>query len=201
MTILFTIISFLFNKICIIIFQIFLIIAYIFQYSYLNFYIFKKYSSDIRLSLGIIFEFLPCIVMGVILRHLNISSKLKPFKGLTIIYIGIILFLSLKFDIFVRIKGFFYPGVLFNIGGNCIFILFSLLSLQNNKLIFLLKIITKFTGGIYYIHMLCVDILKSNFFIKNTTFLGSTAIYIICYIICYLGNKLTYNTQIKFIFN
>jgi len=202
LTILFTIFSFLFNKSCIFIFQILLIVAYIFQYSYLNIYIFKRNSNNIKYSLGLISEFLPCALMGVILRHLDIIAKLKQFKSLTIIYIGIILFLSLKFDIFAEIKGYFYPGVLYNVGGNCIFILFSLLSFQNKVLIFLLKIITKFTGGIYYIHLLCFDILKRKFiFIKNTTFYGSTSIYIICYIICHFGNKLTYKTKFKFLFN
>ena len=183
LTIIFTLISFLFNKSCIFIFQVLLIVAYIFQYSYLNLYIFKRNSYNIKYSLGLIFEFLPCVVMGVILRHLDISVKLKQFKSLTIIYIGIILFVSLKFDIFANIKGYFYPGVLYNIGGNCIFILFSLLSFQNKVLIFLLKIITKFTGGIYYIHLLCFDILKRKFFfIKHTTFRGSITIYLICFI-------------------
>lgn len=202
LTILFTIISILFKKSFIFIFQILLIIAYIFQYSYLNLYTFKKYSNNIALSLGHIFEFLPFAVMGIILRHLDINAKIKQFKCLTIIYSGIILFLILKYDIFVRIKGYFYPGVLYNIGGNCIFILFSLLSFQNKKLIFLLKIITKYTGGIYYIHPICFRILKLKFlFIKNTTLHGSAAIYIISYITCYFGDKLSYKTKFKFLFN
>jgi hypothetical protein len=41
------------------------------------------------------------------------------------------------FIVFVSIKGFWYPGILKNIGGICLFILFSLLSFQNNKIIFL----------------------------------------------------------------
>jgi hypothetical protein len=107
LTLLFTIISFLFNIRFVFISQILLIIAYIFQYSYLNIYIFNKYSKDIKVPLGNFFELLPFAVMGVILRHLDINSLLRQFKGLSIIYIGIILFLILKFDIFVRIAGFF----------------------------------------------------------------------------------------------
>jgi len=144
LTILLTSISFLFNKSFIYIFQMLLIVAYIFQYSYLNLYIFKGYSYNIKYSLGNIFELLPFAIMGITLHHLDIIKKLKQFKCLTIIYIGIIIFLILKYDIFVRIKGFFYPGVLLNIGGNCIFILFSLLSFQNKKLLFLLSL--------YYLH-------------------------------------------------
>jgi len=202
LTLLFTIISLLFNKSFTLIFQMLLIISYISQYSYLNSNIFEEYSNIIRFSLGHISEFLPFAVMGVTLRHLDIITKLKKFKSLTIIYIAIIFILILKFDIFAGIKGYFYPGVIYNIGGNCIFILFSLFSFQNEKLISLLKNITKFTGGIYYIHLTCYSILERKFlFIKDNTFHGSITIYIISYIFCYIGNILTFNTKFKFLFN
>ena len=157
-----------------------LIVAYIFQYSYLNIYIFEEYSNIIKFSLGHISEILPFAVIGITLPHLDITAKLKKFKALTITYIGIIFYLILKFDIFAEIKGYFYPGVIYNIGANCIFILFSLLSFQNKKFISILKIITKFTGGIYYIHMVCYVILERKIkFIKDNTFHGSITIYII----------------------
>ena len=142
LTILFTIISFLFKKSMIFIFQVLLIAAYIFQYSYWNLLIFKDNSHAIKLSLGIIVELLPFAVVGITLRYLDIITKLIKVKGLTSFYIGVIIFLILKFEIFVRIEGFYYAGILLNIGGTFIFILFSLFSFQNKKLIFLLKIIT-----------------------------------------------------------
>ena len=184
------------------IFQVLLIIAYIFQYSYWNLLIFKDNLYAIKLSLGIILELLPFSVTGITLRYLDIITKLIKIKGLTIFYIGAIIFLILKFEVFTRIEGFYYAGILLNIGGTCTFILFSLFTFQNKKLIFLLKIITKFTGGIYYIHLICYFLLKKKFFfIKNMTFHGSIFIYIISYIICYYGNKLTYKTKLKFLFN
>jgi hypothetical protein len=186
----------------VIIFQLLLIVAYIFQYSFWNLFIFKEYSTIIKVSLGNIAELLPFAVVGLTLRCLDINTKLIKLKRLTIFYLGIIIFLILKFEIFVRIRGFLYPGILLNIGGTCIFIIFSLFSFQNKKLIFLLKFITKFTGGIFYIHPICLFLLqKKIFFIKNKTFQGSIVIYIICYIICYLGNKMTYKTKFKFLFN
>ena len=202
LTLLFTIISFLFNKSMVIIFQLLLIVAYIFQYSFWNLFIFKEYSTIIKFSLGNIAELLPFAVIGVTLKYLDINTKLIKLKRLTIFYLGIIIFLILKFEIFASIRGFYFPGILFNIGGTCIFILFSIFSFQNKKLIFLLKFITKFTGGIFYIHSICIiSLQKKIFFIKNKTFQGSIVIYIICYIICYLGNKLTYKTKFKFLFN
>jgi hypothetical protein len=142
---------------------------------------------------------MPFSVSGITLSHLDIVAKLKLFKELSIFYIGVILYFILKFDVFVRIKGLFYPGVMLNLGGICIFLLFSIFSFKNRKLIFLLNIITKFTGGIYYIHMICLSFLSRKVnFISNFTFQGSLVIYIISYIICYFGNKLSFKTKIYF---
>ena len=179
-----------------------LIVSYIFQYCYLDLYIFKDYSIVIKLSLGNIFELMPFAVAGVILRYLDIIIILKKVKRLSIFYVGVIIILILKFDIFVNIKGFYYPGVMLNVGGICTFILFSLFYFDNQNLIALLKIITKFTGGIYYIHKICFLILRQKIvFIKKKTFQGSIVIYLISYIICFYGNKLSYNTKLKFLFN
>ena len=175
-----------------------LIVSYIFQYNYWNSSLVKDYSFCIRLSLGTIVELLPYSVVGITLSFLDIITKLKKYKRLASFYCIVITFLILKFDIFVRIEGFIYPGILLNIGAICIFILFSLFSFENSSLIFLLKIIIKFTGGIYYIHNITYSFLKNKFdFIQNMTFHGSLVIYIISYIVCYLGNKLA--CQSKFI--
>ena len=201
-TLLFTIIVFIFKKSSIFVFQILLIIAYILQYSFYNLYFFKKYEYFVRFSLGHIAELLPFAVTGLILSYLDIISKSKKLRDLSIFfYITIIIFI-LKFEIFVRIRGFWFSGILYNIGGTCIFILFSLLSFQNNKIIFLLKIFTKFTGGIYYIHMICFSFLERKLlFMQKQAFHSSITIYIISYIICYFGNKLCGKTKLKFLFN
>ena len=180
---LFTIISFIFKKSFIFIFQIILIVSYIFQYTNWNFNAFKGYSDIFKYSLGHISELLPFAVGGLTLNYLNIIINLKKFKGFAIFFITVIIVLILKFEIFVRIKGFWFPGIFFNIGGLCIFILFSLISFENRKLLFLLKIITKYTGGIYYIHLICFSFLRRKInFLKNKTFHGAIVTYIISYI-------------------
>lgn len=202
LTLLFTIISFFFKESFVFIFQILLIVAYIIQYSYLNLYIFSKYNRVIQISIGHISELLPFAVVGLTLNYLDIIVKLKKIKGTTIFYCITIIFLILKFNIFFRIKGFWFPGILLNTGAICIYIIFSLFSFQNIKIIFLLKLITKYTGGIYYIHMIYFLFLeKKIFFIKSLTFPVSIVIYIISYITCYLGNKFSYKTKFKLLFN
>jgi len=203
LTIAFTIISLLFHKNFVFIFLILLIIAYSFQYDYWNLYIFNQYSGVIKYSLGNILELLPFSVTGIAICHLNIITKLKALKELSIFFSLVIIFMIVKFDIFVRIKGFWYPGILLNIGGICIFIIFSLVSFQNKILIFVLKIITKFTGGIYYLHLIIYNILKTKIdLLKKRTFNGILIIYIINYIICYVGNKISYKIKLlKLLFN
>jgi hypothetical protein len=202
LTILFTIISIIFKGSYIFIFQLFLILAYILQYSYWSLYFLKSYPDAINVSLGSIFELLPFAVSGVTLSHFDLVTMLKKFKGLTIFFSGVIIYLILKFNIFTRIEGFLFPGVMLNIGGIRIFIIFSLFSFKNKNLLEILKIITKYTGGIYYIHMISYSFLKKIFFfVEAKTFLGVIVIYIISYIICFLGNKLSYQTKFKFLFN
>ena len=142
LSIIFTFISILFNEKIIIIFQTLLIVSYFLQYSIWNKYIFKKYSLVIRIPLGSFLELLPFAVSGITLHYLEVITKLKKNRKLSIFFMEAIIFLILKYDVFVKIKGYFFPGIFLNIGGICLFILFSLFSFRNKKLVALLKIIS-----------------------------------------------------------
>jgi fucose 4-O-acetylase-like acetyltransferase len=98
-TILFTIIIFIFRKSSIFIFQILLIIGYILQYNYWNFYFFKKYISFVNISLGHISELIPFAVTGLTFGYLDIITKTKKTTGLSIFYCISIIILTLKFEI------------------------------------------------------------------------------------------------------
>ena len=110
LTIIFTIIAILFKKDFIIIFQMLLIVAFFFQYSCWNKYIFSKYSSTFKISLGSFFELLPFAVAGTTLHYLDVITKLKKSKKISIFFIEVIIFFILKFDIFIKIIGFFFQG-------------------------------------------------------------------------------------------
>jgi len=142
-------------------------------------------------------------VAGITLRSLDIIACLKKFKKSTIFFSLVITLFTLVFEVFIRIEGFWYPGILLNIGGNSFFIIFSLFSFQNKTLLFIFKFIIKFTGGIYYSHLIFYDFLSTKIdFIKKKTFFGTSIIYILSYIFCYLGNKLSYKIKLlKLLFN
>ena len=86
-------------KSSIFIFQILLIIAYILQYSYWNLYFFNKYNNFVRYSLGHIAEFIPLAITGHNLGYLDIITKSKKLRGLSIFFCIAIIFLILKFEI------------------------------------------------------------------------------------------------------
>lgn len=104
-------------------------------------------------------------------------------------------------DIMMEPKYFFlYPGIILNIGGIFLFIIFGLIPIyltKNEIFINIMRKITKYTGGIYYLHWF----VKILFIKKRTTFLGCITIYIFCYFICSIGNYIFGKTKFKFLFN
>ena len=63
----------------------------------------------------------------------------------------------------------------------------------------LLKYITRFTGGIYYIHNIFKDYFeKYILFFKQKTYFSSVFIYIISYSVCFVGTKVIKNRKIKY---
>jgi hypothetical protein len=96
LTIIFTIISFSFNNNFIFIFQFFLIIAYFFQYSGCNKYIFKKYALVVRIPLGSFLELLPFAVAGITLHYFDIIINLKKNKKFSFYFVLVLFFLFLN---------------------------------------------------------------------------------------------------------
>ena len=162
-TLLFFIISFIFKNIFLINLKIFLLIAYIFQYSGNNVKLFSRYNSNIRYSIGNIIEMIPFAVVGLSIGSMKIIEKLERKKFYYIFFSFSLISFFYKYKVFINLKGFFFPGLINNIGAILLFIIFSLLpfsSLQNNRFFYLLKNISNYTGGIYYFHPIIRDYLK-----------------------------------------
>jgi len=151
-TFIFILIEFLFKK-----YKTFILInielyCYFVQYSNLNYQIFGQMIFEMKYPFGRIVETLPYSISGFMLAHFSFISYLKKNKIKTIYILIFILFLVIQYDIFINLIGFCYSGIKIHIICLCIFIIFTIIPIDfiNYNLI---NYISKFTSGIYYIHL------------------------------------------------
>ena len=204
LSIFFTIISFIAKKQLLFILELIGIISLYIHFLGINYLIFIGLKKPTQKSLGSLNEMIPLGVFGCIFNSVNLLPKLINSNKAIILILAPLLYLLFKFDIFLKYPGFLYPNVLLNILASTIMlILFGSINIdkfQNVKKI--IKYITSFTGGIYYIHQIFPNYLY--FFFKvvkeKTTYFSSFRIYISCYIICFFGSKLFKNTKLKYLF-
>jgi len=186
----FTLISLLFKTNFLLIFLIISILVYAFDYSNYTPIITKSYTW---IFLGRVLGMFPISVTGLFLSSINIISKLKidKYRNKAILICFLNILFLFKYDIFIIKRGYVYRSILFNIAAINFFIFFSLIPLEKitNKLVItFIKIITKYTGGIYYIHMIVKKKLDKQIdLINNKTVYGCIIIYLISYFICFIG--------------
>ena len=106
-------------------------------------------------------------------------------------------------DYLLIVFKFYYLKCIMNgIGAISFFILFSMIPNSNNKNIFqILLIITKYTGGVYYLHIIIWKVFKIKIEIfKKKTLIACFLNYIICYFICFVGDKTFGKSKLKYLF-
>ena len=202
-TFIFHVIIINFRKKYLLILNIMLFFSYFLQYSkyckILHFYT-KKIEGLAREN-----EIIPFAIAGFTLNSFKIFHVLEKYKFITLIICSIILFLTQDFEIFRKFFGVSYNGVKINILSKCLVIVFSLFpfkNIQNKKLFYLLKYLTGFSAGIYYLHQAVHFYFKSFFIdIRNGTFLGLIINYFISYLICFIGGTIFRNTKAKYLFS
>ena len=111
-----------------------------------------------------------------------------------------------NYKIFISIekygRAYNYNGVDKNVFAIFSFIGFYLLPFeisQSKNLKNIIKIVSNYTQGIYSIHLIILFYITYFFNLKRT-FQGSIIIYIISYLISFIGAKLCFNTKLKFLF-
>ena len=203
-TLLFTIISFIFKKQFILVIGVLGTISYIYQYSNFNYMFFCQYKFHIKYSLGYFFETIPISVTGIFISSIKFINKLEKNKYSNLIFCLMLFFLLFKFKLFKDVNGFNYQGIMKNIDSVLLFVFFSLLpfeKIKNKYLILFIKSITKYTGGIYYLHIIVYQYLQRLInIIKRGTIFGGIIIYISSYFISFLGIKIFLKTQFKHLF-
>ena len=139
-----------------------------------------------------------------------ISQKtvLKTKARITIINSLIILSFITKLKVFSNIKTFKYGGIRLNIAAICIFFIFYLFPfsvIKNKILINIIKQLTSYTGGIYFIHNLIgrgyiLRKILSILEIERHSLLECIIVFIISYIICFYGTRLFGRTKLRHLF-
>ena len=137
------------------------------------------------------------------ISHFKFIFYLKKDYIKSIYILIFILFLVNKFNIFIYLLGFCYCGIETHIIALCIFIIFSIIPIDkiSNKANNFINQISKFTSGIYYLHILVKRYLEGYVsLISNQTLSGSIIIYIISFLICLIGNAYFRNTKLIHLF-
>lgn len=177
------------------------VISLYIHFSGINKNFFGSFSGCFQMSLGNLIEMIPLATIGCIFSSLNLLQNIRNIPLYRRLLLLLMIILLFKYDLFIRFNGFFYPHVLLNIVSSIhLFILFGSSNLfKISKINTIINFITKFTGGIYYIHPIFP---KYVLFFTNTkrSYFSSLIIYIICYIICFLGNKKFIQTKFKYLF-
>ena len=186
LTLLYIVILFYFKMNNLFILQLLFIFAYFLQYSGYNkkFYINLKGAK--RESLGRFVEMIPFSVTGFIMGNFGFIMKLQNHRFKTFVLSLIIFTFIDKYEIFYNLNEVAYGGIKINIHSIILIFIFAVLPIDklSYKLIKLIKIITRYSGGIYYIHW-SLYIYLNNFIspIKKGTLLGCFIIYLLSYII------------------
>ena len=170
----------------------------------------SKYSKIVHFStkkiegLARANEITPFAITGFTLNYIKIFHILEKYKLNTLIICLFIFYLAQDFEIPKKFFGVTFNGVKINILSKCLVIVFSLFpfkNIQNKKLFYLLKYLTGFSAGIYYLHQAVHFYFKSFFNdIRNGTFLGVIINYFISYLISFIGGIIFRNTKVKNLF-
>ena len=203
LTLLFIILFYFCKKNCLMILQLLIVISYWFQYSEKNFKIFYLYKPYIR-SFSHIAEMIPLASIGLIFGYFQLIQKLQSNKKRYMFYSFILFYFINNYNIFGEFRGFPYSGIKNSIAAICLFIFFSLIPFQiiNAKILQLIKIITRHTGGIYYFQGIIFNILKDiTFYKKNSYFFKCITIYIFGYLLSFTGTLIFRKNKLKYLFN
>lgn len=204
LTLLFAIIAFIVPNNFLFIIQLFGFFIYRVHRSSIYDYLARKNLAKNSIVLTI--RFIPNAVLGLTLGSLNIISSLKRFYLKYMIINLIILYFLVKFNIFYFNDIYLYADIdTLTMGAINCFCFFSLIPFEkvnNNIILSNLKLITNFTGGIYYLHIFIYFFIKKVIlFVRNGTFFGTIIIYFCTYLLCFFGTKLFYKTKLIYLFN
>ena len=183
--------------------QILLILTCIYNFQGYNLYIFSKYKHVVNHSIKPLLECLLYCITGFFLGSIKILDKLNNYK-IIIIYLSIIVYAIIKIK--KKLYKYFYNYKIFIIDfiSTSFFIIFACLpfdKIKNNIIFLFLKQITRYTGGVYYLHIE-ISYLSACIFnsMKIIGIKECIIIYLICYFISLIGSLIFRKSNIKYLF-
>ena len=203
-TIVFNLIIFVFRNNYNFAFIIIAITAFIFQYNGNNVYFFSNYIDYTRTVFGRVIEMIPYTVIGFLISYSKIIIFLTKYRLQVIIACIYFLYFLINYEIFYEVKGYGCCGVSSFLKSICTFIIFAMFpseKIKNKVIIKIIKQITNYTAGIYFLHMELSTYL-SNYIIpiKDRTIKGCIILYLICYLCCFLGSHIFGKTKLRHLF-
>ena len=184
-----------------------MIFIYFLQYSNYFSNIFHNFKYEVHFSIDREIELIPYAVTGFNLNAFKVIYILKKYEFQTFIFSFITFILVDNFDIFSNVNKFYqWGGIKVNIlSVNLIFIFSTMIPSRIYKIKYIasfIEYITRYTAGIYYLHMPIYSYLKKYILcIKKGTIEGVFMIYIISYSICCIGMLFFGKTKAKNLFS
>ena len=199
----FTIIILLFKKYYLSIMKIIFLLILIYDYKGFNNYIFEKFNHTVQHSIFPLPSSLFYSLSGFFLGSINILEKCQK-KGIIFIYLLFISFGLIKDNQIILLKCPSLRIIIIDLGSIGLFTFFGLIPLErikNKFIILLIKKITQYTGGIYYLHPYVMLIFQKYFkLLMYRNIKGCFLIYLVCYFICLFGSILFKKSNLKYLF-
>lgn len=200
-SLLITIIILLFKKYHLLIIVIFGIIMCIFEFCGYRSQFFSNYNHPIlhtvmNLSSSFIYS-----ISGFFLGYFDILNYFSKSR-IKVISIFLFSFFLIIGSQNVWLMRYYIIRIDFvSIGLFLIFALFPFDKIKYSFIISIIKQITSYTGGVYYLHPEIHSIFKYNLkVIKNRELRGCIVNYIFCYLICFFGSKAFKESKLKYLF-
>lgn len=162
------------------------IISFILQYSGINYSLFNNARYELKYPLGRLIEMIPYMAVGLLIAHyriLDVISRKALYLGVVILLVLAVLSYKLP-----SVKGFGYSGITKLLVAMAVLSVMYTIPFDHlpNMLLQIIKVVSKFTLGIYCSHRFVATILGKIFIgsmIQVDTFVGCILIYVSSYFI------------------
>ena len=184
-----------------------MIFDYFVTYSRLIYNPFSDFQLEFHYSFDREIDMIPYAVTGCDFSTFDIIHNLKIYKAQVIIFSLLCFILIDNLDIISNVDSFYhYGGIKLNILSICLIFIFSFTFtypiFNNNYIKNIIRYISRYTAGIYYLHM-SVHSYFSKYILcmKKETIKGLFVNYLISYSICHFGMLLFGKTKAKHLFS